>query len=113
FRAIDGVVPWDVLMRETDPSIVIAEVDLYHATQGGADPLDLLARYGDRIKMLHVKDMSATDHKMVDVGAGTIDFKMIFAHAKGIEHYFVENDSPADSMQFAANSYSYLSKLEY
>jgi sugar phosphate isomerase/epimerase len=113
FRVLDGVAPWDVLMRETDPNIVTAEIDLYHATVGGADPLDLLARYGSRIKMLHVKDMSPSSHKMVDVGAGTIHFKPIFAHAKGIEHYFVENDNPADSMQFAANSYSYLSTLEF
>jgi len=113
FRKLDGVAPWDVLMSETDPAVVVAEIDLYHATNGGADPLDLLVRYGSWIKMLHVKDMSPTDHKMVDVGAGMIDFKTIFAKAKGIEHYFVENDSPADSMQFAANSYSYLSKLEF
>jgi sugar phosphate isomerase/epimerase len=113
FGAVEGVVPWDVLMHETDPSVVIAEIDLYHATNGGADPLDLLARYGDRIKMLHVKDMSATDGKMVDVGAGTIDFKTIFGRAKGIEHYFVENDTPADAMQFAANSYAYLSNLDF
>ena len=113
FRKLEAIVPWDVLMRETDPSLVFAQIDLYHAVNGGADPLDLLARYGPRIKMLHVKDMGAGDRKMVDVGAGTIDFKTIFAHAKGIEHYFVENDEPSDPLAFAAHSYAYLSKLEF
>jgi sugar phosphate isomerase/epimerase len=113
FRKVDGVAPWEVLMGETDPSLVAAQIDLYHAVNGGADPLDLIARYGSRIKMLHVKDMSATDRKMVDVGAGTIDFKTIFARAKGIEHYFVENDNPVDALAFAVNSYKYLSNLEF
>lgn len=113
FRPIDGVVPWDALMAATDPAQVEVEIDLYHAVNGGADPLDLLARYGPRVKMLHVKDMAAGTRAMVDVGAGTIDFAAIFAHAHGIEHYFVENDRPADPMAFARNSYEYLSKLEF
>jgi sugar phosphate isomerase/epimerase len=113
FKKVEDSVPWDVLMSETDPKLVFAQIDLYHAVNGGADPLDLLARYGPRIKMLHVKDMGAADRRMVDVGAGTIDFKTIFARAKGIEHYFVENDNPADPFAFAAHSYDYLSKLEF
>ena len=113
FKAINGTVPWDVLMHETDATRVYAQIDLYHAVNGGADPLDLLARYGPRIKMLHVKDMGRADRRMVDVGAGTIDFKTIFAHARGIEHYFVENDNPADALTFAANSYAYLSTLSF
>ena len=54
--------------------------------------------------------MGAPDHKMADVGAGTIDFKPIFAQAKGIEHYFVEHDQPADAIASAAASYKYLSQ---
>ena len=40
--------------------------------------------------------MGAPDQKMADVGAGTIDFKTIFARAEDVEHYFVEHDQPAD-----------------
>ena len=47
------------------------------------------------------------------VGKGSIDFKPIFAHAPGIEHYFVESDSAADPMVFAANSYTYLRNLTF
>lgn len=113
FRPIDGRVPWDVLMAETDPSTVSAQLDLYHAVNGGADPLDLLSRYGSRVRMLHVKDMAARTRAMVDVGAGTIDFKTIFARASQIEHYFVENDTPADPLAFADHSYKYLSTMEF
>ena len=59
-------------------------MDIYWAVNGGADPVALLARYPGRFKMLHVKDSTGPpDHKMADVGAGTIDFKTIFARAHG------------------------------
>jgi sugar phosphate isomerase/epimerase len=112
FRKIGAVVPLEVLLAETDPALVSFEMDVYWVVNGGADPLDLLAQYPGRFKMLHLKDsMGAPDHKMADVGSGTIDFKTILAQAKGIEHYFVEHDSPADPIASATASYRYLSTL--
>jgi sugar phosphate isomerase/epimerase len=114
FRKIDEVMPIDVLMTETDPSLVSYEMDVYWVVNGGGDPVDLLSRYPDRFRLLHLKDsMGPPDHKMADVGSGTIDFKAVLAHAKGIEHYFVEHDNPPDAFTDVAASYSYLSKLEY
>jgi sugar phosphate isomerase/epimerase len=108
------VLPIDILMKETDPALVSYEMDIYWVVNGGADPLALLSRYPGRFKMLHVKDSSGPpDHKMMEVGAGTIDFKTIFARAQGIEHYFVEHDQPADAIASAAASYRYLSSLEF
>ena len=108
------VVPIDVLMKETDPALVSYEMDIYWVVNGHADPVALLARFPGRFKMLHVKDSAGPpDHKMADVGAGTIDFKKIFASAQGIEHYFVEHDSPADAIASATASYKYLSALEF
>ena len=113
-RTAGDVLPIDILMRETDPVLVAFQMDIYWAVNGGADPLELLARYPGRFKMLHVKDgQRPPGDVQTDVGAGTIDFKSIFARAKGIEHYFVESDSPADPMAFAAASYKYLSHLDF
>lgn len=108
-----GTTPLDVLASETDPSLVSFEMDLYWVVNGGGDPLAYLARYPGRYKMFHVKDSSGSEHKMVDVGAGQIDFKTIFSRAKGVEHYFVEHDNPADEMASIAASYKYLSNLEF
>jgi sugar phosphate isomerase/epimerase len=114
FKKIGDVVPIDVLMKETDPALVFYEMDVYWVVNGGGDPVDLLARYPGRFKLMHLKDsMGAPDHKMADVGSGTIDFKAVLAHAKGVEHYFVEHDEPPDAFADVAASYSYLSKLEY
>ena len=116
FRKIGSVVPFDILVSETDPALVSFEMDLYWAVNAGVDPLDYFNRFPGRFRMVHVKDsMGAPDHKMVDVGAGTIDFKRIFAQSAkaGIEHYFVEHDQPANPMESIAASYKYLRALEF
>jgi sugar phosphate isomerase/epimerase len=109
------VLPIDILMKETDPALVNFQMDIYWAVSGGADPLDLLARYPGRFKMFHVKDGRPpyTDASQTDVGQGTIDFKPILARGKGIEHVFVESDSAADPLLFADTAYKYVSKLDY
>jgi sugar phosphate isomerase/epimerase len=114
FKKIGDVVPIDVLMKETDPALVFYEMDVYWVVNGGGDPVDLLTRYPGRFKLMHLKDsMGAPDHKMADVGSGTIDFKAVLARAKNVEHYFVEHDDPPNAFADVAASYSYLSKLEY
>jgi hypothetical protein len=52
---------------------------------------------------------------MVDVGAGTIDFKRILAEGQraGVRHVFVEHDNPADPLASIATSYQYLSNLAF
>jgi sugar phosphate isomerase/epimerase len=113
-RKIGDAVPLDILIDGTDPSLVSFEMDIYWVVNGGGDPLDLLARHPGRFKMLHVKDSSGPpDYTMVDVGAGTIDFKTIFARANGIEHYFVEHDNPPDAFTDVATSYRYLNNLTF
>lgn len=112
FRKIGSVVPLEVLLAETDPMLVSFEMDVYWVVNGGGDPVDLLTRYPGRFKLLHLKDsMGAPQHKMADVGSGTIDFRAILAHAPAVEHYFVERDDPTDPMASARASHDYLSKL--
>jgi sugar phosphate isomerase/epimerase len=114
FVPTEGRVPFDVLLAETDPQLVEIEMDLYWITKGGQDPLVYFARYPGRFPMVHVKDsMGPPDHRMVDVGAGTIDFRTIFAHSAqaGIQHYFVEHDEPPDAFASIRASYEYLRRL--
>ena len=117
FRPIkdSAVKPYDILLAETDPSVVDFQMDLYWVVNAGASPLDYIARYPGRFTMLHVKDsMGPPDHKMADVGAGMIDFRTIFARAgASVKHYFVEHDDPPDPFASAAASYRYLATLEF
>ena len=118
FAPIDGTVPYDILVGETDPALVTLEMDLYWATKAGQDPVAWFARHPGRFQLVHVKDSrGAPNNEMAPVGSGTIDWKRIFAHRAeaGIQHYIVEHDSAADypGGAFASieSSYSYLSKL--
>jgi sugar phosphate isomerase/epimerase len=110
----DGKLPYDVLLAETDPKLVVMEMDLGWAHEAGADPLAYFEKYPGRFPVVHVKDFTK-DRTMVDVGKGEIDWKAIFAKSDtaGIKHYFVEFDNPSDPFESIASSYAYLEKLRF
>jgi sugar phosphate isomerase/epimerase len=114
FTPTGGEIPYDILIRESDPHLVQMQVDLFWMTKGGGDPLHYFAAYPGRFPMVHVKDMTR-DGKMVDVGKGAIDFRAIFARSDeaGIRHYFVEHDEPPDPVADARVCYDYLRALEF
>lgn len=116
FQRMEGRLPFDVLLENTDPKLVQYQIDLYWITKGGQDPLAYFARWPGRVPLVHVKDsMGGPEHKMVDVGAGKIDWKRIFAKREqaGIKHFFVEHDQPPQPFEDIAASYKYLSQLEF
>jgi sugar phosphate isomerase/epimerase len=102
FQSKNGIVPFDELMRLTDPSLVTFEMDCGWVVVGGGNPVELLKQYSTRISMLHVKDFKPTTEPAsvvnppppAELGQGTIDFRPIFAAAKkaNIKHYFVEQE---------------------
>jgi sugar phosphate isomerase/epimerase len=111
-----GKAPFDILLEKTDAAHVAFEMDLYWIIKAGRDPLGYFARYPGRFELVHVKDSAGPpQHRMVDVGQGTIDFKRIFARRReaGIRHFFVEHDEPPEPFVFARASYAFLSRLEF
>jgi sugar phosphate isomerase/epimerase len=112
---VNGQRPLDIMLDNTDPSLVDFEMDLYWVVFGGGDPLDFFNRHPHRFPMVHVKDAGGPDNKIVDVGSGKIDFRSIFAQTDkaGIKHYFVEHDQPTDAIATIRNSYNYLHKLTF
>jgi sugar phosphate isomerase/epimerase len=108
-------IPLDVLLAETDPSLVDFEMDLYWVVKGGGDPSSYFKRFENRFPLVHVKDSAGPpSHTMIEVGKGSIDFARIFADGeKSIKHFFVEHDQPADPMASIRTSYNYLQTLEY
>jgi sugar phosphate isomerase/epimerase len=114
FTPVEGKVPYDLLLDDTDRKLVSFEMDLYWVAKGGADPLAYFARHPGRFPLVHVKDMAA-GQAMVAVGQGHIDWRRIFGRRKqaGIEHYFVEHDEPADPLASVRTSYEYLRKLRF
>lgn len=104
FHEQAGIVPYEELMRLTDPATVTMEMDCGWVIVGGGNPIEYLRRYPTRISMLHVKDFKRTNHpaSVVDpppaaeLGQGIIDYGPIFkaaAKAGHIRHYFVEQEA--------------------
>jgi sugar phosphate isomerase/epimerase len=95
----------DYLFKNTNPKYVSFEMDIFWVQFGGGDPVALLKKYGNRWKLMHLKDMrkgtvkdltggTSTDND-VALGTGEIDIPGILREAKkiGIKHYFIEDES--------------------
>jgi sugar phosphate isomerase/epimerase len=107
---LDGQTAWSALMERLDTT-VFAELDMYWATLGGADPRRIIADLGERLWLLHVKDgpCDAPESPMVAVGSGTLDIPAILTSAPTAKWHIVELDRCATDMFTAlADSYRYL-----
>jgi sugar phosphate isomerase/epimerase len=117
FMAMEGQMPFDHLLKNTDPKLVKIELDLYWIEKAKQSWSKYFDMYPGRYELLHVKDMDNTPKEFfTEVGRGKIDFKAIFAQAKkaGVKHYFVEQDqTPASPFDSIKVSYDYLSKLKF
>jgi sugar phosphate isomerase/epimerase len=112
FKAVDGKVPYDLLLSETDSKHVKMELDLAWAVKAGKNPVDLFKQNPGRFPLWHVKDLDASRVNILPVGSGTIDFKPIFAAAKiaGMDSFFVEHDMPKDAFASITSSFQYIDK---
>lgn len=111
-------IPYDVLFANTDPAVVVFQLDIGWARVAGQDILGLFAQHPHRFPLWHVKDMAdlaATSRlanqgerqraaKIVPVGLGEIDYRPIFARAAdaGLEHYCIEQDTAPETGSLAA-----------
>ena len=114
FRPVEGQIPYDLLLAETDPALVTFELDLYWTVRAGHDPVAYFTRHPNRYRLVHVKDSAGPpDHRMTDVGAGSIPFDRILpaAAAAGVRHFIVEHDQPADPIASVRASYQAMTRL--
>ncbi len=114
FAATEGQVPFDVLAERLDPALVDLELDLYWAVKAGQDVRALIASRPGRFPLWHVKDAGpAPERAMLDVGAGTIDFRALFALGAqaGLRHAFIEHDEPSDPMASVQASAAALARM--
>lgn len=110
FEPLEDTTGMDILLAETDSSLVDFELDLYWAAFAGVEIASLLERHAGRFTICHLKDIGP-DQEMRDVGAGTLDWPVLVDQmtSAGCEHFFVEHDNPEDSLASITNSYRFLS----
>ena len=99
FKPVDGQMPMDVLLDNTDPDLVVFELDLYWAITAGIDPIHYFDKYPRRFRLVHVKDRKKDaapgdgDASCI-VGEGQISWEPLLHHAKnrGVRHFIVEQE---------------------
>ncbi len=108
FASVEGRTLFDHLLEITDPALVKIELDVYWVAFAGHDPLVLLNRLGERIALIHFKDM-APNRSMIEVGKGILDMQGITAFAQQRNMWaIVENDYPTmPSLESARVSLAY------
>lgn len=120
----NGEVVFDVLARETKADLVCFEMDVFWVFHAGQDPAKLLAKYPDRWRLMHVKDIrkgavtglstgSAPPTDNVAVGTGQIDWPEVLRTAQkiGVAYYFIEDETPTP-LQCIPDSLKYLRDLK-
>ena len=101
---------------------VVFEMDAMWTLYGGCDPVWLMKNYGDRVKLIHLKDLrwgsgpeyraGAPDATSVVLGQGQVDFPGILrlAKEKGTELFFIEDES-REAVDQVPQSLEYLKRL--
>jgi len=71
----------DYVMEHLDPSVVSLTLDTAHTVLGGMDPVETCARYAERVRYMHMKDIMPSDSPDVswvstlrELGRGIVNF---------------------------------------
>lgn len=122
FRSHEDGTLFDRLMAGTDPRHVALQMDVFWVVHPGQDPVELLRRYGDRVELMHLKDMAkgvqgdltgrADVETNVTLGTGQIDFPAIVRAAReaGVRYLFIEDES-SRVMEQVPQSLAYMTEL--
>lgn len=122
FQPYEGGTLFDYIVKNTNPEYVSFEIDILWAFHGGAEPVALMKKYGNRFKLVHLKDLrngvkgdlTGGTPLINDVvlGTGQVDVAGVIREGKkiGIKHYFIEDESPTWYEQ-VPKSIAYLKSL--
>jgi len=93
----------DIIFENT--SLLGFELDIGWAFAGGCDVVPYIRKLGDRLKILHIKDIHPDDMRLpVEIGTGAVNIKeCIDAAVKiGVRYGIVEQDVTADKRKLPA-----------
>lgn len=100
-ESLDGEMLYDIMLKNTDPNLVIHQLDIGNLYNGGAVAADVVKKHSGRFSSVHVKDeIKATEgnekYESTILGAGIVNAKdvidMIRKSSKNV-HYIIEQES--------------------
>jgi sugar phosphate isomerase/epimerase len=118
---MNGIVPQDVMMKNTDPAMVDFEMDLYWTRVAKVNPITYMDQFPNRFKLVHVKDLVKVNtpegHESCVIGKGTIDYKTLLPEVakRGIQHMIVEQEhyTGSNELDAARDDAAYMKTLNW
>jgi sugar phosphate isomerase/epimerase len=110
-----GTTGYDIILQETDPSLVKLQMDLYWVAHSSKrSPKELVEDQQGRYVMWHIKDMDRVTRDYTELGNGSIDYPKILPDPSlsGLEFYYLEQGGnfAENSIQSITDSAAYFKK---
>jgi sugar phosphate isomerase/epimerase len=110
---LDGKTVYDLMLQNTDPDLVIQQLDIGNLYNGGAKAIDIVRQYPGRFESMHVKDeiksadTSHGEYESTVLGKGIVNVKEVIDLGKksgGTKHFIIEQEAyqgktPIDSVK--------------
>lgn len=111
----DGDTGYDVILQDTDASLVKLQIDMYWLMHSSSmTPDEIISKQPGRFVMWHIKDMDKVSRDYTELGNGSIDYVSLLPDPKksGLQYYYLEQGGnfAHSAMQSAADSAIYFKK---
>ena len=121
---LDGQTMYDIMLTETDPNLVVQQLDIGNLYNGGAKAIDIVKKWPGRFVSMHVKDeIKASgggnhEYESCVLGKGIVNPKEVIDLGRksgGTKHFIIEQESyqgktPLDAMK---ENYGIMKKWGY
>ncbi len=116
YKPVDGQLPINVLLDNTDKDLVDFQMDFYYTITEGQNPEAYIKKYNPRFKLCHIRDVlkerlpvGSEEESACDLGKGIVNYPQLLTTAldNGMEYFFVEQsrfyqETPLQSAKFNA-----------
>lgn len=100
-QKLDGQTVYDIMLTNTDPKLVMQQLDIGNLYNGGAKAIDIVKQYPGRFESLHVKDEIAASgghekYESTIIGKGIVGVREVIDLCKsqgGTIHFIIEQES--------------------
>ncbi len=98
---LNDMTVYDIMLKNTDPSLVMQQLDIGNLYNGGAKAIDIVRQYPGRFQSLHVKDeiVASGGHEKYEstiLGAGIVNVKEVIDLCRksgGTTDFIIEQES--------------------
>lgn len=102
-QKLNDIPVYDIILQNTDPNLVIQQLDIGNMYNGGGKAMEWLKKYPGRFASMHVKDEVKSEkgemgghYESAVLGTGVIGVKEVIDYARksgGTIHFIIEQES--------------------